>query len=615
MGQSDQLKPLNGLRFAALLLVFVQHIQGHFGIPQWDFNFGHEATTLFFVLSGFVLAYAYRDGFGEEGSLRKFYFARWSRVWPLHALGLMVAVVLINNQAEFFAAPDWPAKLLGNLLLLHSWVPSESWALSFNSVSWFLSVVFFCYAIFPWLISGDSKRVWLILGVWTAVLVVAIIVLANLLPDTWTTVKSAIVLFHPLVRSVDFLLGVALGMLFVEFRFRPMLPLPDQTRFRTETTQATTGQFVEGTDIGDLKVSRATRVSEIETLDEDDYEMEISSTDTLLEFIVVGLVAGYLVSMFLLRWDMMLAEPSAVGPMLSIWIRSLMTAALSAGTVWVFAGRSGALSKFLGSAPLQYAATVSFAFYMTHILAIRFLLWTGWQTEIPGVGVALLLFLMSAAVAVLAHHLFEKPMRVLLERVEQKCNRVELPNRVALGEAFLAAKDGGRSFLSGLLAPPALVALGLLAFTGVAVYGAHSPKAVTPERQYVGRPLYGKAPIEFREEATLLGLQATRTDEGVRLLMFWNRKSTAKRNRSLHLVDANGKIVGYAAQDLKRFLAQATNVDFKEELIIPNADLNGVDKIGIGFFHPEHKGAPVSRGTRSMNGRRLDIPLSNVFAD
>lgn len=608
MGQDNRLQSLTGLRFLAVLLVFLQHIQGHFGIPEMGLDFGHEATILFFVLSGFVLTVAYQSGFAEPGRLREYFFARWSRIWPVHALTLLIAVGLLWSQSDFFARPDWPALLLANLLLLQSWVPLDAWIMSFNSVSWFLSVLVLGYVVFP-LFVKDGKRTGLMLGIWFALLLLAFILLSNLLSAQWNQTQQNIALFHPLVRGWEFLLGVGLGQVYLD---RNPSPVRSEPRFRTLEEASTTGQFVEGTDIDDLKVVRASRESwDLQAIP--DRPLDVSSGDTALQLVVLLMVGAYLASLLFLEWDAALIAEQAIGPMIGIAIRSLGALVIVAGLVWAFASPNGAFSPLLSSPPLRYLGEIAFAFFMTHQLVIRGLDRLGWHTELPGVAIAGLLCLLSLAVAMLIHHLFELPCRVLLTALEQRVNQSTLPNRVAWRETLLAAREAGGRFLAGLKAPTALISLVALLFLGAAVYGSYSPPPQPVNRpEYVARPFFGKAEIRFQEEAILHAIQVDRIDQGIRLTMFWERLPSARRNRSFHLIDASGQIIGYAQQDQPAFQAKVPGTVFQEPLVIPEKDLGRVAKIGIGFFHPEHKGAPISRGPRGLNGRRLEIDLSRL---
>ncbi|WP_316207204.1 MULTISPECIES: acyltransferase [unclassified Bradyrhizobium] len=84
---------LDGIRFVAAFAVMVSHATYQIYPPgNWDgmtltvWTLTHLANvgmTLFFVLSGFVIHWNYRNSVQQSGGLRNFFIARWSRLYPL----------------------------------------------------------------------------------------------------------------------------------------------------------------------------------------------------------------------------------------------------------------------------------------------------------------------------------------------------------------------------------------------------------------------------------------------------------------------------------------------------------------------------------------------------
>jgi peptidoglycan/LPS O-acetylase OafA/YrhL len=147
-----QIRALTGIRFFAALDVVLFHTSGWAdwsgGVLRGIVSSGYVAVSLFFVLSGFILAYTY----GQRGiERREFYVARFARIYPVYALGLVLA-------APFFVRDHVRAHALGSMLgrgaavttLLQAHVPS--WALAWNPPAWSLSVEAFFYLLFPWLL-------------------------------------------------------------------------------------------------------------------------------------------------------------------------------------------------------------------------------------------------------------------------------------------------------------------------------------------------------------------------------------------------------------------------------------------------------------------------------
>lgn len=103
--------------------------------------------TFFFILSGFCLAYAYANK--SVFWAGKFYINRIRKIYPLHIFCWIYAVWYYDETV--------PKIDVTNLLLLQSWVPDFKYVFSLNSVSWFLSDLVFCYALFPWLLKFMHK--------------------------------------------------------------------------------------------------------------------------------------------------------------------------------------------------------------------------------------------------------------------------------------------------------------------------------------------------------------------------------------------------------------------------------------------------------------------------
>ncbi|MFM7846148.1 MAG: acyltransferase family protein [Planctomycetota bacterium] len=163
-----EIPALNGLRFLAALQLFLFHILAFHkmpgapfkfaifdALPQWVVNLierGYCSTSLFFLLSGFILAYLYLDDTGQlVMPSRQFWRARAARIYPLHLVLLTVAALPTLMMAKQFGltAVDVVVSGLLSAGLLQAWSPR--FALSWNFPTWALSVVVFFYAVFPWL--------------------------------------------------------------------------------------------------------------------------------------------------------------------------------------------------------------------------------------------------------------------------------------------------------------------------------------------------------------------------------------------------------------------------------------------------------------------------------
>src|ERR1700761_9089923 len=95
---------LDGLRGVAAVIVVAFHIcEAHATGPlDQVINHGYLAVDFFFVLSGFVVGYAYDDRWGKM-TLRGFLLRRLIRLHPMVILGSVVgAIAFYFGQGEIF---------------------------------------------------------------------------------------------------------------------------------------------------------------------------------------------------------------------------------------------------------------------------------------------------------------------------------------------------------------------------------------------------------------------------------------------------------------------------------------------------------------------------------
>lgn len=158
-----------GLRGLAALLVVFAHARYKFFCPDFHaFRSGlmyqNQAVDMFFMLSGFILCHVYLNKQTEESHFhwRKFYLARFARIYPLHIA--TVAVILLSDFAmQRFGLTDGVENILPHFIgqaLLTNAFPHIGFT-AWNMPAWSISIEFFCYLLmFPliFLISKKVKR-------------------------------------------------------------------------------------------------------------------------------------------------------------------------------------------------------------------------------------------------------------------------------------------------------------------------------------------------------------------------------------------------------------------------------------------------------------------------
>lgn len=153
------LKALTGIRFFAAFYVVVFHTRIGSVLREHGLNAagnffgnGYLAVPLFFLLSGFILAYTYEGQIEAPGDHRRFWEARFARIWPVYAVSL-----LMSSIPSFTFPP--PGQALATICMVQAWNPFDpGMAGAWNFVCWTLSVEAVFYIVFPWFQTWLEER-------------------------------------------------------------------------------------------------------------------------------------------------------------------------------------------------------------------------------------------------------------------------------------------------------------------------------------------------------------------------------------------------------------------------------------------------------------------------
>ncbi len=220
--QAEKLHSLTSLRFFAALLVVMHHtFRDLVKVPGlsdavW---LGTVGVGFFFALSGFVLTWSLRPT-DTKGA---FYRRRFARVYPLHALALLLAVAVFWLVGKDFDA----GQLLFSAVLLQAWIPDSHVYFGLNAPSWSLSCEALFYAVFPFLaarLTGLGRR-----GLWKALAVtvglsLAIAVTVTMALNPGDGAQFWLYIFPPF-RLLEFAAGCILALL-IRSGWRSPVSLP-----------------------------------------------------------------------------------------------------------------------------------------------------------------------------------------------------------------------------------------------------------------------------------------------------------------------------------------------------------------------------------------------------
>jgi peptidoglycan/LPS O-acetylase OafA/YrhL len=211
--RAPRLPALTGIRIFAALAVYGSHVGVPAGSPDMLGSFltsGYCGVTIFFVLSGFVLAINYFDGF-RHPTVRgtySYFVARFARVYPLYILVLFFLIVRQHTLGLGSVDGWWRSALA-----LQAWDPNLDHAYAFDPPAWSISVEFFLYACFAVLLAAAGVTALMAgLAAW--------FVFSGRGDLIWTDPGSAHRWLYrtPLTRLGDFALGILAARLYIQTR-------------------------------------------------------------------------------------------------------------------------------------------------------------------------------------------------------------------------------------------------------------------------------------------------------------------------------------------------------------------------------------------------------------
>lgn len=155
MGKVIYFPSLNGLRFFAALSVIISHFYSYKVLA------GHYGVVLFFTLSGFLITYLLLEEKEKTGniSIKKFYYRRILRIWPLYFLIIILApaIAIFFNSSDFCFTNFYKA-----LPLFLFFMPNIAYALGLKigliDVLWSIGSEEQFYLFWPWIMKYSKRE-------------------------------------------------------------------------------------------------------------------------------------------------------------------------------------------------------------------------------------------------------------------------------------------------------------------------------------------------------------------------------------------------------------------------------------------------------------------------
>ena len=224
----DRIDALTGIRFFAALAVVLYHFW-EIDLPGAPTNLivenGFVGVSFFFVLSGYILSHVYLRDDEPVVDHRKFWLARFARIYPVYVLSFALQIpgivwLLFHSAHALKRLSIAAATLAVNLALMQSWWTVLKWR--WNFPAWSLSCEAFFYLIFPWLAISLVRRA----SPWQLFKIIAVCYALTLVAPAFLLSRGIgffqhqprsllfeLVVFGPIFRIPEFVIGVALGRL------------------------------------------------------------------------------------------------------------------------------------------------------------------------------------------------------------------------------------------------------------------------------------------------------------------------------------------------------------------------------------------------------------------
>ena len=240
---------LTGLRWIAALVVFGAHFIGiHLGfvpgatrLPTTEhwmnilFGTGQISVSVFFILSGFILAWSSRPG----DTATAFWRRRFAKIYPVYIVSSIFGLIIL--LIIFHATPGWKIEL-AQLFMVQAWVPQQFYYLNLDAVTWSLSCEALFYLCFPMLLFLFRQAKTKSLRLTAVGCFLFTLIIPYLASHAFTTKSASFQLtpvaqwggqfadwftyYFPVTRLAEFLLGITIAVLFQRGKWiGPRVPL------------------------------------------------------------------------------------------------------------------------------------------------------------------------------------------------------------------------------------------------------------------------------------------------------------------------------------------------------------------------------------------------------
>lgn len=204
------------LRALACVMIFLCHTNEYLHVTR-QLGLGEFGVCIFIMLSGFLkTAYSPKIAEGRKPETIIYNLKRrFRKIYPLHLFMTIIAVPLVlwEVQEGTRSVINCILSFVLNVFMVQSLVPIESYYFSYNSLSWYLTIVLI-YVVFDGFLMNLVERLINKAGLKAAIGIFILIDVVWTLAFTFIPNNRWFVYINPMFRCVDYCVGLAAGHYF-----------------------------------------------------------------------------------------------------------------------------------------------------------------------------------------------------------------------------------------------------------------------------------------------------------------------------------------------------------------------------------------------------------------
>ena len=215
------IKTLTGLRSILFLFIFCTHFRwavygSEAGRSLFEILFlGRYGVLFFILLSGFCIALGYADKFSTISAEKygNFLKKRLIKIYPLYVLTGLIALFVFQFHSERIQAIC--SFILSYLPMIQTWGIIKLKGVG-NGVAWFVSIIFLCYLITPFILVVLNKIKDLKFHILFCIINYLILLSFSLILVAHNDSQNNFFYVFPPVRIIEYMIGLDVGFVYVK---------------------------------------------------------------------------------------------------------------------------------------------------------------------------------------------------------------------------------------------------------------------------------------------------------------------------------------------------------------------------------------------------------------